>query len=300
MVTALWADHPRLTAGSTVRIFEAEGPGVISCLHASMLLSSEANCQEESAARNQDAQDVVIRVLYDGQSEPSIEMPFMDFLADVQCQSDYFKTVYFSKVKWSHNMRLPMPFRKSIVIELENQAAHDLNGYTDVQWEPVDAVPDDCGYLFADYCSGVLQSVEPITLFRYQGAGRIAAHWLQYESEKTRPLGDWICEADQQIFLDGEAEPALNYLGSEDVYGFSWGFHRHDGDGLCATLKSEEIQPAGARIAALRCRTNDAIRFRNSCRWILTYENDPAAIEVLGNSPIPYRHCVYYYRPGPC
>ena len=38
-----------------------------------------------------------------------------------------------------------------------------------------------------------------------------------------------------------------------------------------------------------------AIRFRDSCRWVLTYENDPAAIESLGNSPIPYHHCVYCY-----
>ncbi len=46
---------------------------------------------------------------------------------------------------------------------------------------------------------------------------------------------------------------------------------------------------------ALRCRTDDAIRFQKSCRWVLTYENDPHAARNLGLLPIPYRHCVYYY-----
>ena len=40
---------------------------------------------------------------------------------------------------------------------------------------------------------------------------------------------------------------------------------------------------------------DDAIRFQKSCRWVLTYENDPDAARHLGTIPIPYRHCVYYY-----
>jgi hypothetical protein len=38
VVPALWADHPRLTAGSTVRIFEAFVPGVIILLIFSFLV----------------------------------------------------------------------------------------------------------------------------------------------------------------------------------------------------------------------------------------------------------------------
>ena len=65
--------------------------------------------------------------------------------------------------------------------------------------------------------------------------------------------------------------------------------------GVELNVKLEDLKPAGSRVAAVRCRVDDAIRFQKSCRWVLTYENDPGAANALGTSPIPYRHCVYYY-----
>jgi len=85
-------------------------------------------------------------------------------------------------------------------------------------------------------------------------------------------------------------------MGSEDLYGGSWGFIEPQGDGqYTSVLRSEPLGDAGSRIAVLRCRTQDAISFRKSCKWLLTWENDGWAVAKLGESPIPYRHCVYYY-----
>jgi hypothetical protein len=67
---------------------------------------------------------------------------------------------------------------------------------------------------------------------------------------------------------------------------------------LCApatALYSAETKPAGPRIAVLRCRTTDAISFRQSCKWILTFEHDPKHQKRLGDTPVSDRHCVYYY-----
>jgi hypothetical protein len=302
VVPALWAQYPRLGPQSRVKILDVAGPGVVTCIHASMLVGPDSHCQMETTGKDDSAQKVIVRVFYDGETVPAIEMPFMDFLADVDCQSRYFDTTLFSKVKWSHNFRLTMPFRKHIIIELENPYDYMLMGYTDIQWEQTRTLPKDVGYLNVDYRSGTLNSLNPETLFHHKGCGKIVAHWFQYESRKStrselaqEPLGEWICEADQQIYLDGDETPTLNYLGSEDAYGFSWGFHEGDGDRLCAILRVEELVPTGARVGALRCRINDAIQFEKSCKWLLTYENDPEAQKVLGDSPIPYKQCTYYY-----
>ena len=150
-------------------------------------------------------------------------------------------------------------------------------------------------YLRTDYRSGTFQASQPLVLCELNRPGTIVAHWLQYESEKS-VRGEQLCEGDHQIFLDGDTEPTLNYLGSEDAYGFSWGFqHGVQWDGRCAIVKLENLKPSGSRVAALRCRVDDAIRFQKSCRWVLTYDNDPHAARNLGPLPIPYRHCVYYY-----
>jgi hypothetical protein len=290
VVPALWADMPKLNARTTVKILDVDGPGVVSLLHVCNF-GPAAGFAGNSAG----AQSVMVRVFYDHQSAPAIQMPLMDFLGDIQCQSALFNTVYFTKVKHSHNFRLPMPFREHISIELENPSEENLAAYADVQWEQVAKIPDDCGYLRTDYHSGTFKANKPLVLCRINHPATIVAHWLQYESEKS-VRGEQLCEGDHQIFLDGDQKPTLNYLGSEDAYGYSWGFqHGVQSDGRCAIIKLEDLKPAGSRVAAIRCRTGDAIRFQKSCRWMLTFENDPGASGALGATPIPYRHCVYYY-----
>ncbi|MCY2990491.1 MAG: DUF2961 domain-containing protein [Planctomycetota bacterium] len=290
VVPALWGNLPKLNPGTKVKILDVDGPGVVSVLHVCNFGPGAG-----FSGNTPGAQSVLVRVFYDQQTTPAIAMPLMDFLGDIQCQSALFNTVYFTKVKHSHNFRLPMPFRKHITIELENPSEEQLAAYTDVQWEQVDRIPDDCGYLRTDYRSGTFQAGQPLVLCELNRPATIVAHWLQYESEKS-VRGEQLCEGDHQIFLDGDDKPTLNYLGSEDAYGFSWGFqHGVQWDGRCAIVKLEDLKPSGSRVAALRCRVDDAIRFQKSCRWLLTYENDAGAAQALGAIPIPYRHCVYYY-----
>ena len=290
VVPALWANLPRLDARTKVKILDVDSPGVVSMLHVCNFGPGNG-----FSGNTPGAQSVVVRVFYDSQTTPAVEMPLMDFLGDIQCQSALFNTVYFTKVKHSHNFRLPMPFRKHITIELENPSAENLAAYTDVQWEKVEQIPDDCGYLRTDYHSGTFQASKPLVLCQINRPATIMAHWLQYESVKS-VRGEQLCEGDHQFFLDGDDKPTLNYLGSEDAYGFSWGFqHGVQSDGRCAIIKLENLKPAGSRVAAIRCRVDDAIRFQKSCRLVLTYENDPGAAAALGTTPIPYRHCVYYY-----
>jgi hypothetical protein len=239
--------------------------------------------------------ELIIRVLYDRQAKVAIEMPLMDFMGDVQCKSQYSSSVFLSKVKESHNFHIPMPFRKHVTIEVENPSDRKVNGYLELTYDAVEAVPKESGYLHVDYRTGNLSAKAPNTMFRLDTPGVIVAHWLQYETEKARD-GQLICEADQQFFLDGDTKPALQSMGSEDLYGGSWGFIAQQGDGhYTSVLRNEKVGASGSRVAVLRCRSGDAISFEKSCNWVLTWANDGWAAEKLGDSPIPYRHCVYYY-----
>lgn len=286
---SLWARLPKLKPKTTVTILDADGPGVVTMVHASALGKQFVS---------KESQGVLIRVFYDGESKPSINMPFMDFLGDIQCQSAYFNTVYFSKVRESHNLRLPMPFRKHIKIELENPSETNLVGSVDIQYEKVASLPENTAYLFADFREGTINAQEPTVLFEIDQRAKIVAHWLQYESEVSR-RGETLCEADQMLYLDGDTAPTLNYLGTEDVYGISWGFMKGgiQSDNWSAIIRLEDLKPTGARVAMLRCRTTDAISFQKSCKWILTWANDPGHQKKLSEFAIPYRHCVYFYVP---
>ncbi|MEI6654971.1 MAG: DUF2961 domain-containing protein [Verrucomicrobiota bacterium] len=288
--TAFWGGMPELNAKAKIKVLDVDGPGVITSIHVSAMSAAGVQGFVSPAVTG-----LILRVFYDGQVKPAIEMPLMDFMADAECRSQYFSSVFLSKVKESHNCRIPLPFRQHVTLEVENPGDKNVTGYIELTYDAVDAIPADSGYLHTDYRSGNLSAKQPNTMFELDKPGVIVAHWLQYETEKARD-GQLICEADQQFFLDGDVKPTLQSMGSEDLYGGSWGFIESKGDGqYTSVLRNELMGTHGSRIAVLRCRNRDAISFRKSCKWLLTWENDGWAVDKLGDSPIPYRHCVYYY-----
>jgi len=289
-VAAFWGGLPELKAKARIKVLDVDGPGVITSIHVSAMKTAGIQDFDSPPVAS-----LMIRVFYDGQAKPAIEMPLMDFVGDIQCQSQYFSSVFMSKVKESHNFRIPMPFGKHVTIEVENPSDQKVIGYLELTYDAVDAVPEASGYLHVDYRIGNLSAKTPNTVFELAKPGVIVAHWLQYETEKARD-GQRICEADQQFMLDGETTPTLQSMGSEDLYGGSWGFIERQGDGLyTSVLRHETVGVAGSRVAVLRCRSRDAISFQKSCKWVLTWANDRGNARILGDAPIPYRHCVYYY-----
>jgi hypothetical protein len=308
MVPSTWPydkypEMPELDAGKTVTLIDQDGPGMVSCLHISNYYDKQKILQGPEAA-----QGLVLRAWYDRAPQPAIEMPLMDFLADIQADSAFFSTLYFSKVKHSHNFRLPIPFRRHLRITLENTSTLDLIGYSEVQWEAVDDIPADCGYLRVDARSGIMRvPQEPVTLWDLTGPGAVAAHWLQFESDDPLcPGGELLCEGNQEIYLDQEDRdptPALEYLGTEDFYGFSWGFKEVQSDFYVAILKRQDLSGGGARIALLRTRAGDRIQFQRSCKLVLNYTHDAncqinSRVRQAGEKGgifAPYRSCVYWY-----
>ncbi len=288
--TAFWGGMPELNPKARIKVLDVDGPGVITSFHVSAMAADGVQGFGSAAVAG-----LILRVSYDGHARAAIDMPLMDFVGDVECKSRYFTSVFLSKVKESHNFRIAMPFRKHVTIEVENPSEQKISGYIELTYDAVNSIPDDCGSLHVDFRHGNLSAQHPNIMFESQSAGTIVAHWLQYETSLARD-GQLICEADQQFFLDGDDKPTLQSMGSEDLYGGSWGFIEPQGDGQYTTvLRNEALDATGSRIAVLRCRTQDTISFRKSCKWLLTWENDGWASDKLGDAPIPYRHCVYFY-----
>ena len=224
-ITAFWGGLPELDGKARIKVLDVDGPGVITSIHVSAMAADGIE-----GFGSPPVADLIIRVFYDGQAKAAIEMPLMDFLGDVQCKSQYFSSIFLSKVKESHNFRIPMPFRKHVTIEVENPSDRKVNGYLELTYDVVEAVSKESGYLRVDYRTGNLSATSPNTMFRLDTPGVIVAHWLQYETAKARD-GQLICEADQLFFLDGDTKPTLQSMGSEDLYGGSWGFIAQQGDG---------------------------------------------------------------------
>ena len=288
---------PELTPKAKTVMLEVDGPGVVTLFHVSKYGGGDAG-------------KLVLRVWYDGEKKPSIEMPWMDFLGDVEARTAHFSTVYFSHVKESHNFRLPMPFRKHIRIEVENPTDRAFGGYSDIQWEKVKALPKDTGYLRAEYRTGAPTiPEETIEVCNLRGPGAIVAHWLQLQADRPETVNsDYICEANQELYLDGSAVPQMEYLGSEDLYGFSWGMGGGIQSDHYAAITRMDRWKSGGLFTMLRCRTADRVRFESSCRWVINYQqeffssltkNARHQATPKKSFEMPYRSCVYYYAKNP-
>jgi hypothetical protein len=288
---------PELTPKSKTVMLDADGPGVVTLFHASKYGGG-------------DQSQLILRVWYDGEAKPAIEMPWMDFLGDVEARTAYFSTVYFSHVKESHNYRLPMPFRKHIRIEVENPTDQGFGGYSDIQWEKVKTLPRQTGYLHVEYRTGTPTiPEETIEVCNLRGPGTIVAHWLQLQADRPETVNsDLICEANHELYLDGSTTPQMEYLGTEDLYGFSWGMGGGVQSDHYAAITRMDRWKSGGLFTMLRCRTNDRIRFESSCRWVINYQqeffssltkNPRHQTTPKKSFPMPYRSAVYYYVARP-
>ena len=316
---ALWPydkypDAPQLMAGSTVCILDAEGPGVVTCFHVSdfcflddVLLTGGPR-EPDAAAR------LRIRIYYDGCGTPEIDMPLYAFLGDPTGHAEYFTTVYFAKIKVARNLRLPIPFRRRLRMELTNPTNTDLCGYLDVQWKTLEGLPEGTGYLRVQYRESEFTCPEDVPVIsELPGPGTLKAHWLSLGTDLPQAKeGEYVCEGNQEYYVDGETQPSLEYLGTEDAYGHSWGLGGVGStDFYSALTEASRPRENWTQITMLRCRTEDAIGFTRSLRLLLDYTQEyfarssrnplhkegVFARRVRTSFRIASRSCAYWYAP---
>lgn len=317
LVPATWPydkhpDMPELKAHAMVTLLDAEGPGVVTNIHASHYLVDSGMGDDVYEKSAPVAAQVMLRVYYDGHTEPDICLPFFDFLGDPGCEAAFYAVRRFSKVPMSHNFRLEMPFARHIRITLENPTGHDLMGYTDVQYDERPNLAPGCGYLYVQRREGkTVIPGQPIELFAAEGRGCIAAHWFCVSGQDEGfENGEGLCEANCEFYMDGADRPVCEYLGVEDLYGYSWGFKQLHSDGFAAILRKDALHP-GARVAMLRCREEDAVRYTEQCRVVMDYSQEyfsPFSTNPIHTqhpvfaprrrytAPIEYKTCWYYYK----
>lgn len=290
-----YPELPEITPKSKTVLLDVDGPGVVTLMHVSKYGGG-------------DPAVLRLRVWYDAEQQPAIDMPWMDFLADVEGRTAYFSTVYFSHVKDSHNFRLPMPFRKHIRMEVENPGESKFGGYTDIQWEKLKSLPRNTGYLRVEYRTGEpVIPAEKFEICNLTGPGAIVAHWLQLQADNPKTVNsDFICEANQEVYLDGSPQPQMEYLGSEDCYGFSWGMGGGVQSDHYAAIIRKEAWKSGGLFTMLRCRSLDRIQYQSGCRWEINYQNEFFSTPELtrqprlhsrASFPMPLRSAIYYYAP---
>ncbi len=169
----------------------------------------------------------ILRIYWDGEPEPSVEVPVGDFFASGwQKYGQVSSLAVCSNPHSGLNSYWPMPFHKSARITIENLDTEAITLYYQVDYSLTD-VPADEGYFHAQFRRANPQPYkEPYTILDgVRGWGQYVGTYLAWGTHTSK----WWGEGEVKFYIDGDTKfPTICGTGTEDYFGGSYDFENDD------------------------------------------------------------------------
>lgn len=291
---ALWSENPlsaRFNSSKRVVVAEIKGPAVITMIHFAMPAVLKLN------------RDLLLKMYWDSESEPSVDCPLVDFFCDPAGLREEVNTALVNKRR-GFNAYFPMPFRKSAKIVLVYDGPVEPGSelwrimpcYSYVMYRQVDRIAEDLGYFHAHWRQeALLLGKRDYTALEAKGKGK----FVGWNVTVRRPgRAGYPVDENEKFYIDGEKVPSIEFQGIEDSFGFSWGYPETESEfaltGYFPFLK-------GA--LGYRFFINDAISFEKSLRVEIGFgENENPIFHSEFSKPgstLQLSSVVYWYQLEP-
>jgi Protein of unknown function (DUF2961) len=220
----------------------------------------------------------ILRIYWDGETEPSVECPLGDFFA---CGWGRYAQISSLAVcvnpGRAFNCYWEMPFRKSFKITLENIADEKFTIYYQINYALTD-VPADAAYFHAQF-----RRVNPLPyksaytiLDGVKGWGHYIGTYMAWGVNNN----GWWGEGEIKFYLDGDTDfPTVAGTGTEDYFCGSYDFdtERPDGtvqytefttpySGLAQVIRGDGHYDVIQRFGLYRWHIADPIRFEKDLK----------------------------------
>jgi hypothetical protein len=220
----------------------------------------------------------ILRMYWDDEAEPSVEVPVGDFFA---CGWNRFAQVSSLPVcvnpGSAFNCYWVMPFRKSARITLENLGDTEQKFTYQISYTLTD-VPEDEAYFHAQF-----RRVNPLPykqvytiLDGIKGQGHYVGTYMTWQSNSS----GWWGEGEIKFYLDGDTDfPTICGCGTEDYFCGSYNFWVTGRDGkpeyreyttahagMPQVIKPDGLNNSQTRFGLYRWHIMDPIRFEKDLR----------------------------------
>jgi hypothetical protein len=163
---------------------------------------------------------LVLRITFDG--ETTVEVPLGDFFGTAPGINSYESLPLGMTKSGELYAHWLMPFRESAVVEVKNLgdvpvAFTGQIGSVDRAWT------DDSLHFNAGFRAEANRDAQPPIDWNYltaTGNGRFVGASFTIDN----PVKDWWGEGDEKFFVDGESQPSWFGTGTEDYFGYAWGW----------------------------------------------------------------------------
>ncbi len=207
-----WKVRPCITlpAESTTSLAEIDGPGVIQHIWMTVDLVAYRDC--------------VLRMFWDGEDSPSVEVPLGDFFCNghgLRCNINSLPVAV--NPSGGFNCYWPMPFNEGARITIESQHPENIEGFFYQITYALGDIPADSAYFHAQWRRSVTtrELPEHTILDGVKGKGQYVGTYLAW----TQFSDGWWGEGEVKFYIDGDEEfPTISGTGTEDYFGGAWGF----------------------------------------------------------------------------
>ena len=265
------ADAFRIEPGATQTLMDAQGPGMVSHIWFTI-----------AATDPQHLKKLILRMYWDGESEPSVETPVGDFFGlNVGEYFMYQSALLTVAAVKALNAYFPMPFRKSALITVTNEGEQAVAAYySNIDYQILSRLPENIGYFHAQYrqaapCPGWSTAVEKNLNGKnnyvfLEATGR--GHFVGVTQGIVLNQDGWWGEGDDMLLVDGSEMPISTGTGAEDYYNGAWGFEGKQFDyqhvGVPYVVNPFAL---GGKWCVYRWHIDSPLTFRKSIRMTLEH-----------------------------
>jgi hypothetical protein len=217
----------------------------------------------------------ILRMYWDDEKEPSVEVPVGDFFA-----MGWGKYAKISSLAVcvnpgsAFNSYWPMPFRRKARITIENLDDKGMTLFYQVDYT-LSSMPKDSAYFHAQF-----RRVNPLPYKQVytivdgvKGRGQYVGTYMAWGAHNS----GWWGEGEIKFYLDGDREfPTVNGTGTEDYFNGSYDFenqekHQYEEftspySGLVQVLKPDGLYQSQQRFGLYRWHIPDPVRFESDLR----------------------------------
>ncbi|HNT33569.1 MAG TPA: DUF2961 domain-containing protein [bacterium] len=253
-------DYLVIKPWGTATFGNLKGPGCITRIW--MALNSDAEFYLKR---------LVLRIYWDDEKTPSIEVPIGDFYGAGFGQYNHYISLAMSiKYYWGLNCYLPMPFEKSARFEVVNESDKQVKAlFYQIDYCTFDRLPDRMLRLHAWWNQEMPCFDESYDILNVRGDGQYVGCFLHV---RTNERG-WWGEGDDRIYIDGDTEPTLYGTGSEDYFGGAWMFNKDYPDAYSGCMFLEGSDTSG-RCSMFRFHLEAPVRFLKSFRFEFEHDRE--------------------------